>query len=45
MNDSEVETLNDEYYRTYADEFNADIVIDDDSYFNDYNQLCTLDNF
>ena len=37
---SEVEILTgDEYYRTYADEFGADIVDNDNSYFNDYGQL------
>ena len=43
---SEVEILTgDEYYRTYADEFGADIVGDDDSYFNDYGQLWNTRQF
>ena len=37
---TEVEILNGkDYYRTYADEFGADIVDNDNSYFNDYGQL------
>ena len=43
---SEVEILTgDEYYRTYADEFGADIVGDDNSYFNDYGQLWNTRQF
>jgi len=43
---SEVEILTgDEYYRTYADEFGADIVDNDNSYFNDYGQLWNTRQF
>ena len=43
---SEVEILTgDEYYRTYADEFGADVVDHDNSYFNDYGQLWNTRQF
>ena len=43
---SEVEILTgDEYYKTYADEFGADIVDNDNSYFNDYGQLWNTRQF
>ena len=43
---SEVEILTgDEYYRTYADEFGADIVDNYNSYFNDYGQLWNTRQF
>ena len=45
-NYTEVEILTgDEYYRTYADEFGADIVDSDNSYFNDYGQLWNTRQF
>ena len=43
---TEVEILTgDEYYKTYADEFGADIVDNDNSYFNDYGQLWNTRQF
>ena len=46
QNYSEVEIhTGDEYYRTYADEFGADIVDNDKSYFNDYGQLWNTRQF
>ena len=45
-NHTEVEILNgNDYYRTYADEFGADIVDNDNSYFNDYGQLWNTRQF
>ena len=45
-NYTEVEILTgDEYYTTYADEFGADIVDNDNSYFNDYGQLWNTRQF
>ena len=43
---TEVEILTgDEYYKTYSDEFGADIVDNDNSYFNDYGQLWNTRQF
>ena len=43
---TEVEILTgDEYYKTYADEFGADLVDNDNSFFNDYGQLWNTRQF
>jgi hypothetical protein len=43
---SEVEILTgDEYYKTYADEFGADLTENDNSFFNDYGQLWNTRQF
>ena len=43
---TDVEILTgDEYYKTYADEFGADLVDNDNSFFNDYGQLWNTRQF